>query len=97
MRTMVHLLSTCALFAAINPAFAADWIVARATTSGACAVQSADSRPILGIVLATKPTAKEACSAAKDLQSSDISDTSKCFEYTNGAKSKCSDEGVTLP
>jgi hypothetical protein len=97
MRTMVYLMSMGALFAAVNPSFAADWVVARATTSGACAVQSADSRPILGIVLATKPTAKEACSTAKDLQSSDISDTSRCFEYTNGATSTCSGEGITLP
>lgn len=79
-------------------ALAANWIIPRATSSGACHVQLETSRPILGVPLpGSYPTQKAACLKAKDLNTDDSSDTSKCFAYTQGAVDGCKANGVPLP
>jgi hypothetical protein len=75
---------------------AADWVISRATMSGACHVQPETSRPYLGVLLPGKyPTRKASCEKAKALNTSDASDTSK--DYTRGAVDGCKADGVTLP
>lgn len=77
-------------------ASAADWIIARASSSGACNVQEETSRPILGTPIGKFPTRKAACERAKALKSSDASDTGKCYAYTRGAEQACRQDNVSL-
>jgi len=76
--------------------FAADWQVRRNTGNGACSLQPSDSQPLLGTLLSTKPTKKEACQDAKMLKTDDAADTSKCFTYTINTVALCKAEGVQL-
>ena len=85
-----------AFMACISAANAADWQVRRNNGNGACSLQPSDSQPILGKLLATKPTKKEACTAAKELKTDDQGDTNKCQTYTNNSVAICHAEGVDL-
>ena len=78
--------------------FAADkWLIARASTSGACHVQLETSRPILGVALEGRYSSrKEACEAATKLKTSDPSESKKCYAYTKGTIADCKDEKVKL-
>ncbi len=78
-------------------ASASDWQVRRSNSSGTCSLQPSDSQPPLGKLLATKPTKKEACEAAKSLKTEDATDTDKCFDYTPNTVNLCRPEGVDLP
>ena len=93
--TQLFVLAT-AFTACFSPAYTADWQVRRNTGNGACSLQPSDSQPILGKLLATKPTKKEACTAAKDLKTDDQADTNKCQTYTNNTVTLCHAEGVDL-
>jgi hypothetical protein len=76
---------------------AADWIIARASTSGSCTVQDEKSRPILGTPLSGKyPNRKAACSAAKSLKTDDPGDTKMCMSFGGGTVSGCKSDGVNL-
>ena len=84
------------LVASAVPA-AADLIIARASTSGACHVQDEKSRPILGKPLAGKYAGvKAACDAAKALYTDDPSDEKKCQDFTRGTMDACKKAKVEL-
>jgi hypothetical protein len=83
---------------AVDSARAAEWLISRARMSGACHVQLETSRPYLGEPLPGKyPNRKASCDRAKALHTSDVTDTAKCFDYTQGAKDGCRADGVNLP
>lgn len=77
--------------------YADDWVVRKNQSNMNCYVQ-----PATGLgnpapdVLATKPSKKEACQAAKDLASDDPSDARKCQAYTPNSTAECKAEGVIL-
>jgi hypothetical protein len=91
---------TLAMMFILEPvyAFAADkWLIARASTSGACHVQLETSRPILGVALEGRYSSrKEACEAANKLKTSDPSESKKCYAYTKGTIADCKDEKIKL-
>lgn len=76
---------------------ASDWVLQRATMSGACHVQPAPAKPELGALLASKPSRKAACQEALARKTDDAADTGRCFAYTRGAISECAKEGIVLP
>ncbi|MFA5990322.1 MAG: hypothetical protein WC803_12055 [Sphingomonas sp.] len=74
-----------------------DWVLQRATMSGACHVKEAPSLPNLGDVLATKPDKVAICKEAKARDTDDAGDKTKCFTYTRGAVDTCKAAGINLP
>jgi hypothetical protein len=74
------------------------WELRKTTMSNTCHVQTTDSEPKIGeLLLSRHDTRKEACERAKDLYDSTLSDSTKCFVYTPGAKAGCLVDGVNLP
>ena len=73
------------------------WVLQRATMSGACHVKPEPALPNLGALLATKNGRKAICDEALTRRTTDVTETTNCFEYTVGAKQQCKNEGVTLP
>jgi hypothetical protein len=73
------------------------WVLQRATMSGACHVKPQPAVPNLGALLATKNGRKAICEEALARRTTDATESTKCFEYTVGAKQQCKEEGVTLP
>ncbi|GFZ86159.1 hypothetical protein [Sphingobium fuliginis] len=75
----------------------ANWVLQRASMSGACHVKLEPAKPELGAVIAKKPTRAEICAEAKARHADDAADTGKCFAYTAGAIAECAKEKITLP
>jgi hypothetical protein len=88
----------CILVMSVH-AFADDdkWLIARNSSNGACNVQLASSRPILGQELRKYDSRKDACKAAKDLKTDDPSATKLCYDYTKGTREDCKKEKQELP
>src|SRR5688572_25321574 len=80
-----------------QPAYAAEWMVRRQTTSGICHVQLRTAAPI-GVDL-TGPHASEqqACSSAKTLYDGSELAQKKCSGYGKGTVNACARAGVKLP
>ena len=97
---MIKFSITLALSVTLGSSYAVadNWLIARSTSSGSCNVQLETSRPILGVPLAGRYLArKEACQHARDLKSSDATDSTTCFDYTAGTVTGCLADGVELP
>ncbi|RYD64272.1 MAG: hypothetical protein EOP83_10180 [Verrucomicrobiaceae bacterium] len=74
-----------------------DWLVRKTTTASACAVQPEGELPTLGVEIARRPNLKGACEAAHDLHDAEMSDSKRCWTYTQGAINRCKSAGITLP
>jgi hypothetical protein len=92
-------LAMLCIFVVSVHAFADDdkWLIARNSSNGACNVQLASSRPILGQELKKYDSRKDACKAAKDLKTDDPSATKLCYDYTKGTREDCKKEKQELP
>lgn len=96
MRTLITAAVTLVALSSATVA-GSGWDVRRASMSANCSLQPSGSLPTLGVLLVQKPNKKEACEAAASLKTDDVTDASKCAEYTPNTILLCKEAGVVLP
>jgi hypothetical protein len=76
---------------------AADWMVRREPSSGACHVQLRTAAPLGADLSGPFPSRRSACLDAANRYEAATTDPQKCGTYGGGTVSGCNLDGVTLP
>jgi hypothetical protein len=82
------------LFAA-SCAHSAEWSLRKQKMSNVCHVQKTTASP-LGETLSEHPSRAAACREARRLHDPELSDSTKCWEYGQGTRDACRQDGVPL-